>query len=509
MPARNAALVALNRFGFGARLGDLAKAGRDPREFLKAELDKPGVAVIALADTLMGSGAAIRLAFADLEQRKLVRAAKANAIANATWASLLPLIGKSEPMAGSRPLRPAAASPTAPGGKPVDAGPAMSAAAAGSQPRREPNAEQRIFRAEAMARFDQVAAADAGFVERMVNFWSNHFCVSARKSPLLRVVAGAFEREAIRPFVLGRFADMLRAVTRHPAMLVYLDNQVSVGPGSRAGRNRGRGLNENLAREVLELHTLGSDGGYTQADVTAFARVLTGWTMVGRAGRLGEPGSFVFSANAHEPGDERILGKTYVGGGEGQGESVLDDIARHPATVKHVVTKFARHFVADEPPPALVARLTRAFLSSGGDLMVLAHALVDAPDSWAMPLTKMRSPYDFLLAARRALHPGPMADPGPILGGLNLLGQPLWQPPGPNGFPDIADAWISAEGMKTRLDIAARIGRQTKDIEPPGRLVEAILGDSASAETRQAITRAESKQQAVALLLMSPEFQRR
>ena len=247
--------------------------------------------------------------------------------------------------------------------------------------------------------------------------------------------AGAFEREAIRPHVLGRFADMLKAVEQHPAMLFFLDNQQSLGPDSRAGVNRNRGLNENLAREIMELHTLGVGGGYTQDDVTSFARVITGWTFAGRQGQLGVPGSFVFNANAHEPGAQRVMGKIYEAGGVEQGEAVLADIARHPSTAKFIATKLARHFVADDPPPSLVARLRDVFTRTDGDLKALAIALVDSDDSWRAPLTKFRSPYEFLVATGRLIARVP-DDPGPYLNGLNVLGQPLWSPAGPNGFPD-------------------------------------------------------------------------
>jgi len=292
-------------------------------------------------------------------------------------------------------------------------------------------------------------------------------------------------------------------------MLFYLDNQQSIGPDSRAGQKGKRGLNENLAREILELHTLGVGGGYSQADVTTFARILTGWMIAGRDGRLGEPGSFVFNASAHEPGDEVLLGKTYSGG-MGQAEAVLADIARHPSTAQHIATKLARHFIADDPPPQAVARLAKVFLDKDGDLKALAYTLVDMPEAWTSPLQKIRSPYEYVAAIRRATYRGPSGgDPGQILGWLNALGEPLWQPPGPNGFPDGAATQASPEGMKVRLDIAWQAARQVKDIDNPSDLLDAIIGPSASAETRQAIARAESKQQGLALLFMSPEFQRR
>jgi uncharacterized protein (DUF1800 family) len=350
--------------------------------------------------------------------------------------------------------------------------------------------------------------ADCGFGERLVAFWSNHFCISANKGPLARMWAGAFEREAIRPHVFGRFAEMLQAVEQHPAMLFFLDNQQSLGPDSRAGQNRKRGLNENLAREIMELHTLGVGGGYSQDDVTSLSRIITGWTFAGRQGQLGTPGSFVFNANAHQPGAQRLLGKTYENNGVAQGESALADIARHPSTAKFIATKFVRHFVADDPPPALVARLQDTFGKSDGDLRALATVLLDSDEAWQAPLTKMRSPYEFLVATGRLLTQIP-EEPGRYLGGLNLLGEPLWSPAGPNGFPDTNAAWAAPEGMKLRLDISAQVASRLGDNIDTRDLLEVVAADAASPETRRTIERAESRQQALALLLMSPEFQRR
>ncbi|OBQ67783.1 DUF1800 domain-containing protein [Mesorhizobium erdmanii] len=490
-------LVAFNRFGLGARPGDRDRLAGDPRGYLKAELRQPDIAMITYDDPdyadLLGSTPAIQASMAARFQRKLDRgvakAAAQAAMPNAPAMANAPAMPNA-PMEANAPAAPPPAAPA----KPAPATPPV---------------EATLFRAEAQARFDKAVRAEAGFVERLVYFWSNHFCVSVAKDNFVRASAGAFEREAIRPFVLGRFADMLLTVERHPAMLFYLDNQQSIGPDSRAGKNRQRGLNENLAREIMELHTLGVGSGYTQADVTSFARILTGWTMAGREGRLGEPGSFVFNANAHEPGDAVLLGKTYPAGGMGQAEAALNDIASHPATAQHIATQLVRHFIADDPPPAAVARLAKVFAKSDGNLRAMASTLVDMPEAWSTPLAKMRSPFDYIAAIRRAAGPGPANDAGQSLNWLNALGEPLWQPPGPNGFSDQADAWASAEGMKIRLDIAWQAARQVKDIGNPNDMLDAVIGPSASPETRQAVARAESKQQGLALLLMAPEFQRR
>jgi uncharacterized protein (DUF1800 family) len=258
----------------------------------------------------------------------------------------------------------------------------------------------------------------------------------------------------------------------------------------------------------MELHTLGVGGGYTQDDVTSLARIITGWTFAGRQGQLGTPGTFAFNANAHQPGPQPLLGKIYADTGVAQGEAALADIARHPSTAKFIATKFARHFVSDEPPPALVTRLQEVFRKSDGDLRALATTLLDSDEAWRAPQTKIRSPYEFLVATGRLLAQIP-DDPNRYLGGLNLLGQPLWSPAGPNGFPDTNAAWAAPEGMKLRLDIAAQIASRRADSVDPRDLLELVAAGAASPETRRTIERAESRQQALALLLMSPEFQRR
>jgi uncharacterized protein (DUF1800 family) len=519
-----AALVALNRFGFGARggaSGDLINAATDPRGFVKAELARPFGALLE-APGLQSTPQLGQAAFAYQDQVKQAReAAKAVAPTEAT-----PPQPPADPKPDNQLRRNLSLNTvmTEIAGQMAEAKPAADTKAAdttmkpdGMQPNAAPiaakpaqplNVIQKTFRAEALARLQRAMMVDCGFTERLVVFWSNHFCISASKGELARMWAGAFEREAIRPHVLGRFADMLKAVEQHPAMLFFLDNQQSLGPDSRAGQNRKRGLNENLAREIMELHTLGVGGGYTQEDVTSLARIITGWTFAGRQGQLGAPGSFAFNANAHQPGPQVLLGKTYDATGLAQGEAALADIARHPSTANFIATKFVRHFVADDPPQAVVARLRDVFVKTDGDLKALATALVDSDEAWRAPLTKMRSPYDFLVASGRLLARVP-EDPGGYLGNLNLLGQPLWTPAGPNGFPDTNAAWAAPEGMKLRLDIASQMGARLGPNIDPLDLLEFAAADAASTETRKTIERAESRQQALALLLMSPEMQRR
>jgi uncharacterized protein (DUF1800 family) len=302
---------------------------------------------------------------------------------------------------------------------------------------------------------------------------------------------------------------MLRAVEQHPAMLNFLDNAQSIGPNSIAGHNNKAGLNENLAREILELHTMGVGSGYSQADVTQLAYILTGWTIVGRDGKLGEPGAFAFNPNAHEPLAATVRGRLYVEDGAAQGEAALADLARESATAEHVTTKFARHFVADAPEPALVARLAKTFRDSDGDLAALARALIGDDAAWRSPAAKVRNPWELTVAAYRAFGRSP-SDAGPALSALDLLGMPLWQPGGPNGYSDDSvAAWASPEGMKTRVELATRFASQIKDAPRPTALLEDVLGPTASNATRQAVGRAETREQAYALLILSPEFQRR
>lgn len=471
------ALVACNRFGYGARPGDLAEAARDPRGFVRSELRRATPARVG-AD-LPNTAEALTELFADQERVKAERERTA-----AVQAQM-----------GNPQAVPSTSTAPAPGG---DAKPKPP----------EPPLEQKIFRAEAMARLKAQVEADVGFVERLVAFWSNHFAVSVAKGQFIRVTAGSFEREAIRPHVLGRFADMLQAVEHHPAMLHYLDNQQSIGPASKAGRNRGKGLNENLAREILELHTLGVGGGYTQTDVTALAAVITGWTVVGRDGKSGRPGSFVFDGNAHEPGPKTVVGRLYGQEDEAQGAAVLADLARAPATAKHLAAKLVRHFVADRPPQRLVDRIAKIFLDTGGDLMAVALALVGDDEAWATPATKLRSPNDYLVAIMRATGTLP-PDPGAVLHSLAALGQPLWQPSSPNGFSDTVAAWAAPEAMKLRLDVAFAAANRVRDIGHPTSVLDSVLGFAASSETREAVAHAETRQQALAILFMSPEFQRR
>ncbi|MBL8839339.1 MAG: DUF1800 domain-containing protein [Alphaproteobacteria bacterium] len=341
-------------------------------------------------------------------------------------------------------------------------------------------------------------------IERLVAFWSNHFTVSVQR-PICLGLAGPFEQEAIRPHVTGRFRDMLLAVARHPAMLTYLDNAQSVGPGSRAGTRMGRGLNENLAREIMELHTLGVNGGYTQTDVRELAKILTGWSL-GRPGENGA-GGFLFRPVIHEPGEKTLLGVRYAEAGEREGIAALTALARHQATAMHVATKFARHLVADRPPAAAVDRLARVFRDSDGDLGALARAVAALPETWAQPAPKVKTPAEFVVAALRAT--GFAGESRTLVAAQALLGQPPLAAPSPAGWPDVAGQWIGPESVMRRAEWAMALAQRLGQRAQPMALYDATIGPLAGDATRAAIERAGSLAESLALLFASPEFQRR
>ncbi|WP_133479503.1 DUF1800 domain-containing protein [Cognatilysobacter segetis] len=366
-----------------------------------------------------------------------------------------------------------------------------------------------IVRAELDARYCHAVTTPDGFAERLVRFWSNHFAVSIDKRPAL-LYAAPMEREAIRPRVTGRFADLLLAVAQHPAMLRYLDNVRSVGDDSRlANRQRGKrrlGLNENLAREILELHTLGVDGGYSQADVTELARSLTGWsTPLPRETLDTAPASaFVFRPDAHEGGARTVLGRRYAADGVDQASAVLADLAVHPATARHVATKLARHFVADDPPRALVDRMTEAWLRSGGALGDVYRTMIEGPEAWTGDARSFKAPDDFLVSALRALDaPLPIARLQPVLA---QLGEPAFTPRSPAGFPDTTAAWSGGDALFKRIQAAQRLA-QIGPTPDPIAVARGALGAQLDASTASVLRRAESARSGLALLFASPAFQ--
>jgi len=441
------AFVAVNRFGLGARRGELADASADPRGWVRQQLSAPPTVPAALAAMRPSREAIAEL----LEFRRQFK--------------------KDRDTDRQKEFR---------------------------------QQTRRAFVDEAGARTVAQIESDTPVIERLVAFWSNHFTVTVRK-PLLVGVVGAFERETIRPHVTGKFADMLLAVMHHPAMLAYLDNVRSIGPNSVVGRRREKGLNENLAREVLELHTLGVDGGYSQEDVLAFANMLTGWSI----GRLsgGDAGRFAFYARAHEPGAKTLLGKHYAEDGIAEAETALRDLARHPATARHIAFKMARHFVADRPPETLVARLSQIFLDTDGDLQHMAAAILDAPETWAEPLAKVKTPNELVVSALRAT--GFDGDRRKLVAALRLLGQMPFSAPSPAGWPDEGSQWIGAEALLQRAEFAMVLSRKIGDRLAADDLLTGSIQPVASEATRAAIRRAPSRGEAVATLFACPEFQRR
>jgi uncharacterized protein (DUF1800 family) len=461
-----AAAIAANRFGFGARPGELAAIGSDPRGWLTAQLHG---APARLSDPGLRDSASIVAAVQEIRRSR--QQARAEAASSDEQVTQFMKIGQL--------YRP-------------------------------------VYVTEATVRLRAAVESERSFVERLTHFWTNHFAVSVDKVIVLGL-AGSLEREAIRPHVLGRFTDMLLAVERHPAMLLYLDNAGSVGPHSLAallahgrGGNAKLGINENLAREILELHTLGVDGGYTQADVTTFAQVISGWSIGGGLGRLrgGEPGQFMFRPALHEPGAKSLLGKRYAEDGVAQGEAVLRDLAASPATARHISIKLARHFVADEPPPAMVERLTQAYLRSAGDLPELYRVLVDSPEAWAQPLTKYKAPAEYVTSAYRALNL-PVVEGRGALGTLEQLGQRTYSPGSPAGWPDRSADWDGASALLKRVEWADTIGQRLGARNDAQELASQLLGATLSQTTRTALAHAASAAQALTLLLAAPEFLRR
>jgi uncharacterized protein (DUF1800 family) len=469
-----AAAIATNRFGLGARPGELAALGSDGREWLRAQL-LAGPPTLSSPE-LRGSQQILAQA---LELRREIEQARR-------------------------------AAGTGGGG-------ADQAAQNAALQQRLPQFLRPIYVTEATARWQQAVSTDRPFVERLTQFWTNHFAVSVDKQ-FLAGLAGSFEREAIRPHVLGDFHDLLLAVETHPAMLLYLDNHLSMGPHSPAAQRLARreqprrgGINENLAREILELHTLGVGGGYTQTDVTAFAEVITGWSIGGAQGgpfAAAAPGSFVFRPELHEPGAKVVLGRRYRDEGFAQGTAVLHDLARERATAHFIATKLARHFVADDPPPASVESLAQAFLRSGGNLPTVYRALIDAREAWAEPLAKYKTPSDYIVSSFRGLALPLEAGRAP-LAPFELLGQRTWQPGSPAGWPDRSADWDGASALIKRIEWADAVGQRLGSRRDALELAPGLLGANLTEGTRAALAHAASGAQAVTLLLAAPEFMRR
>jgi len=465
------AAIAANRFGLGARPGDLAAIGVDGRDWLRAQLQ--GGAPLVPEAQLSSSRQILAQALDLRREIQAARQAKAPAVAGED-------------------------------------------AQAGALLQKLPQFLRPIYLQEATAQVQQAVASERPFIERLTQFWTNHFAVSIDKQ-FLSGLAGSFQREAIRPHVLGNFSELLLAAETHPAMLLYLDNQLSVGPHSAAAARLERrpnarkiGINENLAREILELHTLGVGGGYTQQDVTTFAEVLSGWSLGGGRGLFadGEPGSFVFRTELHEPGAKVVLGRRYPDDGFRQGAALLRDVARSDATAQFIATKLARHFIADDPPRAAVQHLAHTFRASDGDLPSVYRALIDAREAWQQPLAKYKTPSDYILSTLRGLTQ-PVEFGKGVLASFDLLGQRLWEPRSPAGWPDRSADWDGAAALMKRLQWAQALGERAGGHRDAVLLAPQLLGANLSDATRSAVAHAASAAQALTLLLAAPEFMRR
>jgi uncharacterized protein (DUF1800 family) len=482
LKANAASAIAVNRFGLGARPSELSGVGADAQAWLLRQIK-------GTPPTLKGEGlkpSAETLSKA-IELRKEVVAERR---ANRKEVSDDPASEDQKKVAAALKL---------------------------------PAVYRPVYIDEVHARLAHTVTTERPFLERLTQFWTNHFAVSVDKVVVLGI-AGAMEREAIRPNVTGHFIDLLSAVEKHPAMLLYLDNQASIGPNSRAARYVGKrgtarkaGINENLAREILELHTLGVDGGYTQADVTTFAQAISGWSIGGqdtgrRLAKLGvdngTPGEFLFREVFHEPGAKKLLGRSYGDDGVRQGEAILRDLAMRRETARHLSTKLARHFIADDPPKAAVERMTQAWLDSKAHLPTVYRALVESPEAWEQPLAKFKTPVDYIYSSYRALGI-PLREKRRALQPFEALGQRNLMPGSPAGWPDASADWDGPSALLKRIAWADVVGQRMGDSRNARELAPELLGDTLSDDTAKAIARAESGAQALTLLMASPEFMRR
>jgi uncharacterized protein (DUF1800 family) len=438
-----AAAIAANRFGFGAKPGELTDIAPDPRGWLRQQLAGPDPRPNGTPSAAMLAAylQAVREKKADVDLAKMFQ----------------------------KNLR-------------------------------------EDFKAAAIQRTMDAAASAVPFHERLVQFWSNHFTVSIQR-PIVIPVALGFENEAIRPYVLGKFRDMLSAVAAHPAMLLYLDNAQSVGPNSIGGRLKDKGLNENLAREALELHTVGVDGGYTQTDVTEFAKILTGWSI--NRDKDNNPGTFRWRPAIHEPGLKTLLGRTYKENGVEEGLTALNDLAARPETAHHIATKLVRHFVADDPPKDAVDTIAAIFRKTEGDLRAVSLALIELPQIWAEPLTKIKTPNDLITSTYRTFGIADAKFGDGAIAGLRLMGQVPFDAPSPAGWPDTADSWVSPEAMMTRIQWALAAGQKLDGHADPREIAKGSIQPVAADSTMFHINNAPSPAEGLALLIASPEFQRR
>ena len=447
-------LIATNRFGLGASPADIKRAKDNPKAWLQAQIKSP-ITRPSLFSDYPSSADILRQSY---EIRRI----------------------KDEPM------------------------------------RKALNKKKRQdFNQTLLRRLSYQVQTDRPFAERLVRFWSNHFTVS-RTRGLIGPAIPAYENEAIRPFIFGRFEEMLLNVTQHPCMLIYLDNISSIGPNSRQGSRRGKDLNENLAREILELHTMGAQGDYTQSDVTNFAKILTGWTVARQRkntrNQKAPPGEFFFNPRTHEPGPQEILGKTFKQNSVNQGLQALKHIARHPSTARFIATKLVRHFIDDTPSAGDIHKIEQTFIKTKGDLAAISAALIDLKSAWDMSGSKIKTPEELMISALRAMKTKnalKLPRRQLLFPALKSMGQEIFRAPSPAGWPDKGDAWIAPESLTHRLEWIRVFTRQNLGDINPIDIFNQTIAPFATDEATKLIKGAPSREDGLALIFSSPAFQRR
>jgi len=458
------ASIATNRFGLGAKPSELKAAGKNPKAWLISQLNASPP--ISFNHKLPHSS---EIANKLNEYRLAKKANKKKSQQNSMLGQQSPMLAKQQ---------------------------------------QGNNYNRKILRQLSSDTLVQSITSDNSLNWRLLDFFSNHFSVSS-SGPVMAALAPTLEREAIAPNLLGRFEQMLIAVEKHPAMLIYLNNEKSIGPNSLIGKkirksNKGRGLNENLAREILELHTLGVDGGYQQNDVQELAKTITGWS-VARPGKDKESG-FKFRSYGHEPGDRRLFGKSYKNTGVRQGEQMLIDIARHPSTANYICSKLAQHFISDNPPQSLINKLTARWHVSQGNIKAVMVELIQASESWHEQSQKFKTPREYVVSTLRMLGMKKLENKY-LLGSLQSLGQMPFNAGSPAGYSDQQHDWDGSSALMAKIEWSSMVAARKKaNVE---KLMKYSFADTLTDRSYRSIIRAESQSQALTLLLLSPEFLRR
>lgn len=455
------AVIATNRFGLGARPDELSKAKLSPKKWLINQLNIPS---IKLFDSNAPHSDEISIKLAEYRSlKKKIKTRKLTLSVNDKEGQTKHMMQKVTDM------------------------------------KQYPRDTYRLFTSDSLK---SAITSENSLQWRLLDFFSNHFSVTAQ-GPILTALAPTLEREAIAPHLLGKFSDMLMAVSKHPAMLLYLNNERSFGPNSTMGK-RGKGLNENLAREIIELHTLGVNGGYTQSDVTELAKGITGWS-VSNPLKENETG-FKYRLKGHEPGTRTLLGKSFKPSGIEQGESMLRYLADQQSTAKYLCFKLARHFINDNPPELLVNKLVSTWSKTEGDIKAVMITLINTKESWQVAPKKFKTPREFIISTMRVASLKKI-NTKQLLYALNELGHKPFNAGSPAGFSDVEQDWNGSSALMARIDLSAQFSsKRSLNAE---RIMKKSFDTSVSTLTYETVLRAESRQQASTLFFMSPEFQRR